>query len=152
MLQEQQQNEQNQEEEKKEENGEVKAEAPAKKKPMSKNEKKKWREKKNKMLKKIKEEINDDDAEMTQEAATALAKDWMELADIDGSGTIDIGEFKDFVDKLECNLSDEKVEAIFEAADKNNNKELDTEEFGASFFETIKSMKEVVEEDDDEDN
>lgn len=116
---------------------------------MSKNEKKKWRDKKNKMLKKIKEEINEN--EMTQEAATALAKEWMDLADIDGSGTIDMGEFKDFTDKLECNLSAEKVEAIFEAADKNNNKELDIEEFGASFFETIKSMKEGVEE-DDEDN
>lgn len=120
-----------------------------KKRAMSKNEKKKWRDKKNKMLKKIKEEINDDDTEMTQEAATALAKEWMDLADVDGSGTIDIGEFKDFTDKLECNLSADKVEAIFEAADKNNNKELDVEEFGASFFETIKSMKEEVEGDDD---
>lgn len=120
-----------------------------KKRAMSKNEKKKWRDKKNKMLKKIKDEINDDEAEMTQEAATALAKEWMDLADVDGSGTIDIGEFKDFTDKLECNLSADKVEAIFEAADKNNNKELDVEEFGASFFETIKSMKEEVEGDDD---
>jgi len=73
----------------------------------------------------------------------------MDLADVDGSGTIDIGEFKEFTDKLECNLSADKVEAIFEAADKNNNKELDVEEFGASFFETIKSMKEEVEGDDD---
>ena len=120
-----------------------------KKRAMSKNEKKKWRDKKNKMLKKIKEEINDEETEMTQEAATALAKEWMDLADVDGSGTIDIGEFKDFTDKLECNLSADKVEAIFEAADKNNNKELDVEEFGASFFETIKSMKEEVEGDDD---
>jgi len=117
---------------------------------MSKNEKKKWREKKNKMLKKIKSEMDDDDTEMTEESASALAKDWMELADLDGSGTIDIDEFKDFVDKLECNLSEEKVEAIFEAADKNNNKELDIDEFGASFFETIKSMKvNGVEEDED---
>ena len=57
---------------------------------MSKNEKKKWRDKKHKMLKRIKEEINDDDNEMTQESATALAKEWMDLADIDGSGTIDL--------------------------------------------------------------
>lgn len=74
----------------------------------------------------------------------------MELADVDGSGTIDLAEFKDFVDKLECNLSVDRVNAIFEAADKNNNKELDIEEFGASFFETIKCMKEDAEEDDDE--
>ena len=119
---------------------------------MTKNEKKKWRDKKNKMLKKIKEEINDDDKEMTQEEATQIAKEWMDLADIDGSGTIDMGEFKDFIDKLECNLSAEKAEAIFNAADKNNNNELDIEEFGASFFETIKTMKESVEEDGEEDN
>ena len=42
---------------------------------MTKNEKKKWRDKKNKMLKRIKDEINDDDKEMTQEDATALAKE-----------------------------------------------------------------------------
>lgn len=119
---------------------------------MTKNEKKKWRDKKNKMLKRIKDEINDDDKEMTQEDATALAKEWMDLADIDGSGTIDLGEFKDFTDKLECNLSTEKVEEIFNAADKNNNKELDIEEFGASFFETIKTMKESVQEDDDDED
>lgn len=63
VLQEQEQNGQVEEEKKDEFTAPV--EQPMKKRAMSKNEKKKWRDKKNKMLKKIKDEINDDEAEMT---------------------------------------------------------------------------------------
>lgn len=40
---------------------------------------------------------------MDTEKTTEIAQKWMEIADADGSGTIDLGEFVDMVNKLDEN-------------------------------------------------
>jgi len=54
---------------------------------MTKAQKKKLREKKNKFLQKITEQIQGGDVDESQ--AGEIAEKWMEIADVDGSGTID---------------------------------------------------------------
>jgi Ca2+-binding EF-hand superfamily protein len=67
---------------------------------MTKAQKKKLREKKNKMLKQIKDQIDGGNA-LTTDDTTQIAQKWMDIADVDGSGTIDEEEFKDMVSKLD---------------------------------------------------
>ena len=43
---------------------------------------------------------NLEDGEITQESAAKIANEWMEIADTDGSGTVDFGEYKEFILKL----------------------------------------------------
>jgi|TARA_B110001450_G_C17600866_1_gene472917 Ca2+-binding EF-hand superfamily protein len=63
------------------------------------NQKKALKNKKNKMLKKIKDQIETDDVD--EEGAQRIAEQWVNIADIDGDGLIDFKEFKEFVNKLD---------------------------------------------------
>ena len=38
---------------------------------------------------------------MTSEQSTDIAMKWMKIADTDGSGTIDLGEFQEFITKID---------------------------------------------------
>lgn len=71
---------------------------------MSKNQKKKLREKKNKIIKQIKDKI-DAKQEFSENETNDLANKWMEIADIDGNGTIDLNEFEELTSKLDEKLS-----------------------------------------------
>lgn len=53
----------------------------------------------------------------------------MEIADIDGSGTIDLDEFKEFLSRLE-KTEDIDAEKIFNDIDENSAGELSVEGFG----------------------
>lgn len=64
----------------------------------------------------------------------------MEIADLDGSGTIDAGEFADFVTKLD-NAGSIDANEIFSAEDKDGSGELDVEAFGKALFAALKGMK-----------
>lgn len=66
---------------------------------MTANQKKALKNKKNKMLKKIKDQIETDDVD--EEGAQRIAEQWVNIADIDGDGLIDFKEFKEFVNKLD---------------------------------------------------
>ena len=73
----------------------------------------------------------------------------MEIADIDGSGTIDLEEFTDFITKLE-NAGSIDAQKIFEEQDKDGSGELDVPAFGQALFAALKDMK--VEEGNESDN
>ena len=108
------------------------------------------REKKNKLVKNIKEKI-DAGEEMSEQETTDLATKWMDIADVDGSGTIDIDEFKDMVSKLDESISADKVKELFVAQDGDGSGELSVEKFGVALHEALKMMKEE-EGGEDEDN
>ena len=67
------------------------------KKVLNKTQKKKLREKKNKLINSLKEDMEGD---ITNEAAADMASKWITIADVDGNGTIDFEEFKEFFNKL----------------------------------------------------
>ena len=70
---------------------------------LTKAQKKKLRERKNKIIKQIKDK-KDGGEEISSDETTDLAQKWMEIADVDGNGTIDKAEFVDMISKLESNV------------------------------------------------
>lgn len=54
----------------------------------------------------------------------------MEIADVDGSGTIDPAEFFDFIQKLDESATAESTEEIFKSIDTDGDGELSVAEFG----------------------
>ena len=118
---------------------------------MTKAQKKKIRDKKNKLLKELAEKFATGVAFTTAET-TEIAEKWMEIADTDGSGTVDAAEFVDFVQKLdEANYNEDATKAIFAGADADGDGQLSVEEFGSAIHESLKSMK-VEEVQGEEDN
>ena len=99
------------------------------------------REKKNKLVKTVKEKI-DAGEDMSSEETTDIATKWMDIADVDGSGTIDIDEFKDMISKLDDSISADKVKEIFDGQDGDGSGELSVEKFGIALHEALKMMKE----------
>lgn len=78
------------------------------------------REKKNKFLKQIREKVEAGE-EIDNDETTDIATKWMEIADVDGNGTIDEEEFKDLISKLDDNLEESKVCEIFSSSDAEGN-------------------------------
>ena len=67
---------------------------------MSQKDKKKLREKKRKFVQKIKKKLQNDE-DIGEDEANEYAEQWFGIADWDGSGNIDFGEFKDFIGKID---------------------------------------------------
>jgi len=107
---------------------------------LTKAQKKKLREKKNKYVKEIKAKIESGE-EFTADQATELANKWIEIADVDGNGTIDFNEFWDLCEKLDDSLEQGSVKELFANADASGNGELAAAEFGSALYETLKIMK-----------
>ena len=80
--------------------------------------------------------------EITPESASQIANKWMEIADADGSGTVDFGEFKDFIIKLSPDSTDEELKELFDSIDEDGGGELDIDEFGKAIFECLKPEEE----------
>lgn len=76
--------------------------------------------------------------EITPEAASKIANKWMEIADADGSGTVDFGEYKDFIKKLSPDSNDEELKEMFDSIDEDGSGELDIDEFGKAIYECLK--------------
>ena len=72
------------------------------------------------MLKKINEEL-EGDGEVTEESTMDMASRWMAIADLDGDGVIDFGEFLDFIQKLvpSENIEEEQAKDIFDLIDED---------------------------------
>jgi Ca2+-binding EF-hand superfamily protein len=70
-----------------------------------------------------------EEGNVDEETSGKIAEQWMEIADIDGSGTIDLEEFKEFLSRLE-KTEDIDAEKIFNDCDENNSGELSVEGFG----------------------
>jgi Ca2+-binding EF-hand superfamily protein len=49
----------------------------------------------------------------------------MDIADTDGSGTVDLGEFTEFINKLSPETTPEELKEIFESIDEDKSGELD---------------------------
>ena len=54
---------------------------------------------------------------ITPESAIEIANEWMVIADADGSGTVDFGEFNEFIKKLSPESTDEELKEIFDSID-----------------------------------
>jgi Ca2+-binding EF-hand superfamily protein len=65
----------------------------------------------------------------------------MAIADTDGSGTIDIEEFKEFIVKLDSSIGEDTIKSSFDGQDEEKNGELSVENFGKALFDIIKDMK-----------
>ena len=63
------------------------------------------------MVKSLKEKL--DDTEITEDLSTEIANSWMEITDVDGSGTIDFEELKELVTKLEYTMEDDAIKEVF---------------------------------------
>ena len=48
----------------------------------------------------------------------------MDIADVDGSGTIDFEEWKEFINKLDDKQEESHIKEIFDSIDENGNGEL----------------------------
>ena len=66
----------------------------------------------------------------------------MAIADVDGNGTIDLTEFKEFIDKVSEDMDAEALKEIFDSIDVNNDGELTIEEFGSAIFKTLNTTDE----------
>ena len=62
----------------------------------------------------------------------------MEIADTDGSGTVDLGEFTEFINKLSPETTPEELKEIFESIDEDKSGELDKQEFAKAIYECLK--------------
>ena len=78
---------------------------------------------------------------MTEEQSTDIAKKWMEIADTDGSGTIDLNEFKEFITKIDESITEDSTKQIFASIDEDGDGELSVAEFGKAIHESFKGMK-----------
>jgi len=78
---------------------------------------------------------------VTEEKSAEIAQQWMDIADVDESGTIDKSEFAEFLQKLDKDLEQSKCDELFDAQDGDNSGELNIEAFGKALYEGIKDMK-----------
>ena len=58
------------------------------------------------MLAKINQELEGDN-DVTEEDSKDFAERWLAIADVDGNGTIDFDEFKQFFAKLSISVTEE---------------------------------------------
>lgn len=100
---------------------------------MSKSQKTKLKKKKNQLVKSLKEKLEEND-EINEEISTEIANSWMEISDVDGSGTIDIEELKELVTKLEYTMEEDSIKEMFDQEDADADGELSKEEFGNVIF------------------
>jgi Ca2+-binding EF-hand superfamily protein len=74
----------------------------------------------------------------------------MEVADIDGNGTIDVEEFKEMITKLDEKFDESKASEIFGSSDADGNGKLSVENFGSALYECLKLMKHEEQHSDNE--
>lgn len=103
---------------------------------MSKTQKAKLKKKKNALVKSLKEKI-EESSEIDAGLSAEIAESWMEIADVDGSGTIDMEELKELVSKLDYTMDDDALKTIFDEHDGDEDGELSKEEFGNAIFSVL---------------
>ena len=96
----------------------------------------------NQIVKQIKGNQEDSEMEdMDEESCIELAKKYIEVADQDGSGNIDLQEFLGFIMKLDKDLKSsvdgKKYEAMFNEIDTDRNGKLDEVEFGRALHQML---------------
>lgn len=81
------------------------------------------------------------DQSLTIDSVQEIAMKWMELADQNGDGELDLKEFTEFFQKLDgFVVSDDEIKEIFDDFDGSGNRKLSVEEFARA----IQDRKSVV--------
>ena len=132
---------------------------------MTKKQIKEAEKKKKVFLKKLETTLNDKDFKLTETNAKNWATEWLEYADRDGNGLIDLQEFKDFVRKIEkvvktsfkANpsygkmVSKKKIEIkayvivdTFKRKDEDKSGELDVDEFGEAVWDILNLIQDEL--------
>ena len=67
-----------------------------------------------------------------------MANQWLKIADLDGNGTIDFNEFKEFMTKLQDEETDEdQLREVFNSIDEDGSGELDIDEFAKAIKSSV---------------
>ena len=75
---------------------------------------------------------------LTVEKVQEIALSWMDLADKDGNGELDFGEFYDFFSKIEgIVVSEDEIRQIFNDFDGTGNGCLSVEEFARAIYQAV---------------
>ena len=64
----------------------------------------------------------------------------MDVADINGNGTIDAEEFQEMINKLDEKFEESKIKEIFSSNDGDGNGELSINNFGVALYDALKLM------------
>ena len=76
--------------------------------------------------------------QLTVDKVQEVALNWMEIADKDGNGELDYGEFYDFFSKIEGILcTDDEIKQIFDDFDGSGNGYLSVEEFARAIYQVV---------------
>ena len=75
----------------------------------------------------------------------------MEIADVDGSGTIDLDELQELVTKLNYDCKGDDLKTIFDDQDVDKTGELSKEQFGNAIFHVLKCQKHEEGNDEEDD-
>lgn len=104
--------------------------------PEKKQENKLIKNKKAELLKAMNKQTSD--RSLTIESVGEIAMKWMELADQNGDGELDLKEFTEFFSRLDgFVVSDDEIRAIFEDFDGSGNKKLSVEEFARAIHQIV---------------
>jgi Ca2+-binding EF-hand superfamily protein len=73
-----------------------------------------------------------------------FASRWLQIADVDGNGTIDFEEFKNFLSKLSAtsSMDEQSLQEVFSSIDTNGNGQLNEEEFGNAIYKALAPSEE----------
>jgi len=77
--------------------------------------------------------------EIDEEKAQEIADKYIEIADLDGNGTIDLEEMKAFMTKMEGASDD--CEELFKSIDEDGDGEISKEEFAKAIIQVINDKK-----------
>ena len=75
---------------------------------------------------------------LTIESVQEIAMQWMDLADKDGNGTLDLKEFTEFFSKVEgMTVNNDEISQIFNDFDTTGDGQLSVEEFARAIYQNI---------------
>ena len=104
--------------------------------PEKKQENKLVKSKKAELLKAMNKQTSDQS--LTIDSVQEIAMKWMELADENGDGELDLKEFSEFFQKLDgFVVSDDEIKEIFEDFDGSGNRKLSVEEFARAIHQIV---------------
>lgn len=104
--------------------------------PEQKKENKLIKSKKAGLLKAMNKQTSDQS--LTLDSVQEIAMKWMELADVNGDGELDLKEFSEFFAKLDgFVVSDDEIREIFDDFDGSGNRKLSVEEFARAIHQIV---------------
>lgn len=106
------------------------------------------KQKKAAIMKTLNEQTNSQ--KLTVASVKEVAQQWMEIADKDGNGHLDIKEFTDFFSKAEgAPLTQNEITTIFNEFDTTGDQQLSVEEFARAIYNVMLADQEDYTDDED---